>query len=175
MSLPSQVRPAPSPLLTAAGLALGAAVALGFGRFSYALLLPPMRASLAWSYTQAGAMNTANGLGYLLGAVLAPFALTRWGARPAFLVAMLVTALGIACTAISGQFAFLIALRLLTGLGGAVTFTAGGLLAAQASPKLNSEASPRVSQPARQPPLPSTASSGGSARPVSRMPRLAPA
>ncbi len=144
MSLYSQVRPAPSPLLTAAGLALGAAVALGFGRFSYALLLPPMRASLAWSYTQAGAMNTANGLGYLLGAVLAPFALTRWGARPAFLVAMLVTALGIACTAISGQFAFLIAMRLLTGLGGAVTFTAGGLLAAQAASRAQGGHSGRV-------------------------------
>jgi predicted MFS family arabinose efflux permease len=61
----------------AAGLALGPMVALGFGRFSYALLLPPMRASLGWTYTQAGAMNTANGLGYLLGAVLVPGC---WGA-----------------------------------------------------------------------------------------------
>ncbi|MGY2894291.1 YbfB/YjiJ family MFS transporter [Deinococcus sp. UYEF24] len=132
---PQPVQPLPtrSPLLTAAGLALGAAVALGFGRFSYALLLPPMRDALAWNYTQAGSLNTANGLGYLLGAVLAPLFIGRWGARPAFLAAMLLTALGLLLTPLSGQFGWLIAWRLIVGLGGAVTFTAGGLLAAQAA------------------------------------------
>ena len=132
---PAPTTPAPTtpPLLTAAGLALGAAVALGFGRFSYALLLPPMRVSLAWTYTQAGAMNTANGVGYLLGALLAPLVIARWGARPAFLASMLLTAISIALTALSGHFGWLIAVRLLTGLGGAVTFTSGGLLAAQAA------------------------------------------
>ena len=138
-STSSALRPVPAPapttppLLTAAGLALGAAVALGFGRFSYALLLPPMRVSLAWTYTQAGAMNTANGVGYLLGALLAPLVIARWGARPAFLASMLLTAISIALTALSGHFGWLIAVRLLTGLGGAVTFTSGGLLAAQAA------------------------------------------
>ena len=55
---------APSPLWTAAALALGAAVSLGLARFSYALLLPPMRADLGWSYLTAGAMNTVNAAGY---------------------------------------------------------------------------------------------------------------
>src|ERR1700750_3333276 len=54
-----------------------AAVSLGLARFSYALLLPPMRAELHWSYFVAGAMNTANAAGYLAGALLAP----RWFAR----------------------------------------------------------------------------------------------
>jgi len=67
----------PSPLLTAAALALASAVSLGFGRFAYGLLLPSMRADLAWSYFTAGAMNTANAAGYLAGALLAP----RWFAR----------------------------------------------------------------------------------------------
>ena len=40
--------------------------------FAYALLLPPMRADLAWSYTTAGAMNTVNAVGYLAGALMAP-------------------------------------------------------------------------------------------------------
>ena len=40
---------APSVLATAFGLALAAAVSLGLARFSYALLLPPMRADLDWS------------------------------------------------------------------------------------------------------------------------------
>ncbi|WP_424950675.1 YbfB/YjiJ family MFS transporter [Deinococcus sp.] len=127
------LQPAASPLLTAAGLALGAAAALGFGRFSYALLLPPMRDALAWNYTQAGALNTANGLGYLLGAVLAPLVIGRWGARPAFLVSMFSVGLGLLLTALSGGFGWLVAMRLLVGLGGAVTFTSGGLLAARAA------------------------------------------
>src|SRR5215469_14249290 len=56
-------------LLLALALSLGSAIALGLARFSYALLLPPMRLDLAWSFAQAGAMNTANAFGYLLGAL----------------------------------------------------------------------------------------------------------
>lgn len=58
-------------LLVALGLALGPAVALGFARFAYALLLPPMRSALGWSFATAGVMNTANAAGYLIGAVTA--------------------------------------------------------------------------------------------------------
>src|SRR5689334_3597053 len=53
------------------GLAMGPAVGLGLGRFAYALLLPAMRVDLGWSYAQAGALNTANAAGYLIGALLA--------------------------------------------------------------------------------------------------------
>jgi hypothetical protein len=45
-------------------------VAIGLARFAYALLLPPMRAELAWPYSQGGAMNTANAARYLAGAIL---------------------------------------------------------------------------------------------------------
>ena len=65
---PSSARP----FGLALALALAAAVSLGLARFSYALLLPPMRAELHWSYFVAGAMNTANAAGYLVGALLAP-------------------------------------------------------------------------------------------------------
>ena len=54
-------------VLIALGLSAGAAVALGFSRFAYGLLLPPMRADLGWSYAEAGALNTANGAGYIVG------------------------------------------------------------------------------------------------------------
>ena len=40
-----------------------------------------MRADLGWSYFTAGAMNTVNAAGYLVGALLAPPCLRRWGAR----------------------------------------------------------------------------------------------
>jgi predicted MFS family arabinose efflux permease len=63
----------------ACGLALGAAVSLGITRFAYGVLLPPMRADLGWSYLLAGAMNTANAVGYLVGAMSVPALMRRWG------------------------------------------------------------------------------------------------
>jgi predicted MFS family arabinose efflux permease len=59
---------------------MGAALSLGITRFSYGLLLPPMRDDLSWSYTLAGGMNTVNALGYLLGALITPRLLQRFGA-----------------------------------------------------------------------------------------------
>jgi predicted MFS family arabinose efflux permease len=56
----------------ALGLAAGPLVAMGMARFAYALLLPPMRTDLQWTYTEAGAMNTANAVGYLAGAIGRP-------------------------------------------------------------------------------------------------------
>lgn len=64
----------------ALALSMGAALSLGITRFSYGLLLPPMRHDLNWSYTLAGGMNTVNALGYLLGALVTPRLLQRWGA-----------------------------------------------------------------------------------------------
>ena len=57
-------------LQAAFALALGSAVSLGLARFSYALLLPPMRDDLQWSYALSGLMNAANAAGYLTGTVL---------------------------------------------------------------------------------------------------------
>ena len=63
----------------ALALSLGAAVSLGVTRFAYGLLLPPMRADLGWTYALAGFMNTANAMGYLLGALAMPRLLQRFG------------------------------------------------------------------------------------------------
>ena len=49
----------PTSLATAFALALGAAISLGLARFSYALLLPAMRADLGWSYFTAFAVFIA--------------------------------------------------------------------------------------------------------------------
>ena len=67
MKAGSRAAPA-TPWLTALAVAFGAAVALGITRFSSGLLLPAMRDDLGWSYTLAGTMNTANALGYFIGA-----------------------------------------------------------------------------------------------------------
>ena len=118
-------------LRVAAALALGAAVSLGLARFSYALLLPPMRADLGWSYFTAGAMNTANAAGYLLGALATPRALLRIGARSLLLGGSAATALLLAAHGMVLDDDSLFVLRLLTGITSAAVFVSGGLLAAR--------------------------------------------
>lgn len=121
--------------VTALALALGAAISLGLARFSYALLLPPMRAELGWSYFTAGAMNTVNAMGYLVGALLLPRALARFDARTIFLAGGWGAALLLALHGVAGSVvrsdALLYALRGLTGVASAATFASGGLLAAR--------------------------------------------
>lgn len=115
----------------AIGLSLGAAISLGVTRFSYGLLLPPMRDDLAWSYTLAGAMNTANALGYLLGALLTPLLMARVGAVRLLLAGALLASLFMG---LSGFFTAALALmlqRLLAGIAAAFVFVAGGVLAAR--------------------------------------------
>ncbi|EED98996.1 major facilitator superfamily MFS_1 [Burkholderia multivorans CGD1] len=112
-------------------LSLGSAIALGLARFSYALLLPAMKADLAWSFAQAGAMNTANAAGYLLGALAFPALSRRW--RPDALLGagcILTAVLMAACGVVAGTN-LLLAQRLLTGIGSALIFISGGVLAAR--------------------------------------------
>jgi predicted MFS family arabinose efflux permease len=120
-----------STLRAAAGLALAAAVSLGLARFSYALLLPPMRADLGWSYFTSGAMNTINAAGYLLGALLTPRWLARRDARSLLLAGSVATALLLAAHGAVRSEAALLALRLLSGVASAMLFISGGLLAAR--------------------------------------------
>lgn len=115
----------------ALGLALAPVVALGFSRFAYALLLPPMRDDLGWSYTQAGAMNTANAVGYIAGAAGAAWLARRLGTRRAFLATLAVSALALTTTAATSDLGMLMALRVVGGLATAVTFVVGSSLAAR--------------------------------------------
>lgn len=118
-------------LLVALGLAMGPAVALGLARFAYALLLPAMRSSLHWSFATAGAMNTANGAGYLVGALIAASISYRWGARRVFAGSVITSGLFLLASAATGNIAVLLTLRLLVGATGAASFIVGGALAAQ--------------------------------------------
>jgi len=118
-------------LWVAAALALGPAVSLGLARFSYALLLPPMRADLGWTYTTSGAMNTVNAAGYLLGALAMPRLLARFDARRLLLAGCVGTVLTLAAHGFVSGDAALYLLRLLSGATGAATFVSGGVLAAR--------------------------------------------
>lgn len=121
---------APTAVLVVAGLALGPAVALGFARFSYALLLPAMRADLHWSYAAAGFSNTANALGYLLGALIAAPIAARIGDKPAFAIGLAVTVAALIGSGFTDSFLLLAALRAIAGAAGALPFITGAALAA---------------------------------------------
>lgn len=118
-------------LATAAALALAAAVSLGLARFSYALLLPAMRADLGWSYFTAGAMNTVNAVGYLVGALLAPHMLRQVDARRFMLGGGAAAAMLLGLHALTRDVGALYALRLVCGVASAASFVGGGLLAAR--------------------------------------------
>ena len=115
----------------ALALSVGAALSLGITRFAYGLLLPAMRDDLAWSYTLAGTMNTANAAGYLLGALLTPWALRRWD--PVLLLSRgaLAATVFMALRGFFTDASVLLLQRLLAGIASASVFVTGGLLAAR--------------------------------------------
>ncbi len=123
--------PQQRPLLTALALSLGAAIALGLSRFSYGLLLPPMRADLGWSYLLAGAMNTGNALGYLLGALSTPWLLRRFSAQRLLVAGAVTTAVFMLLSGLVTATGMLMMQRILAGISSAFIFIAGGVLAAR--------------------------------------------
>jgi predicted MFS family arabinose efflux permease len=120
-----------SPLLVALGISLGAAISLGLSRFSYALLLPPMRSDLDWSYLLAGAMNTANAFGYFLGALATPALMRRFGAQAALISGAVLTALFMLMSGFVVEASLLLTQRVLAGVASAFIFISGGVLAAR--------------------------------------------
>jgi len=118
-----------------AALSLGPAVANSFARFAYALLLPAMRDELALSYAQAGALNTANALGYLAGAFMTVRFVTRFGNRRLFCAGMAVTTLAIIGCGLTGDFIAQLALRAVSGVAGAMVFICGAVLASNLFPE----------------------------------------
>ena len=114
-------------LWTALTLALGAAVSLGLARFSYAMLLPPMRSDLGWTYFVAGAMNALNALGYMVGAWASPRWMRRWGVHSTLVGGGSVAAVALALHGLTQDTLLLAGLRGLTGMASAAMFVAGGL------------------------------------------------
>nr|WP_055501852.1 YbfB/YjiJ family MFS transporter [Nonomuraea pusilla] len=121
-------------------LAAGTASALGLARFAYGLLLPAMRDDLRWSLTQAGVMSAANGLGYLFGALVTAGLVRRVGSAAAFRWSMVLTAVALAATAVSGHYPALLAVRAAAGVTGAVVFVTGGVIASRIATRASSGA-----------------------------------
>ena len=121
------------PFLTALALSLGATISLGLSRFSYALLLPPMRADLDWTYLLAGSMNTGNALGYFIGALVTPALLRRCGAQTALVGGAVLAGVFMMLSGLTVNTELLILQRVLAGIASAFIFIAGGVLAARLS------------------------------------------
>ena len=115
----------------ALALSMGAALSLGITRFSYGLLLPPMRNDLGWTYTLAGGMNTVNALGYLLGALATPSLLQRYGASRVLMLGAVLASVFMGFSGFFTESTPLLVQRLLAGVASALVFIAGGLLAAR--------------------------------------------
>jgi predicted MFS family arabinose efflux permease len=118
-------------LWLAAALSMGAAVSLGITRFAYGLLLPAMRSDLGWTYTLAGGMNTANALGYFLGALATPWLMRRLGPSTLLWAGALMASAFMALSGFFVEASPLLVQRLLAGVASALVFIAGGLLAAR--------------------------------------------
>lgn len=120
-----------SAAMTAVGLAAAPVVALGFTRFAYALLLPAMRTDLHWSFAAAGGITTANAVGYVIGCASAAWLARMFTERRAFIVGMVVSALALLLTAVSGDYVFLTAVRFVGGLSTSVVFVIGSAMASR--------------------------------------------
>jgi predicted MFS family arabinose efflux permease len=111
-------------------LSLAPAIGLGIGRFAYSLLLPDMRETLHWTYSAAGFMNTINAAGYLGGALIAARLSGRFGLFTVLRAGALLCVISLLLCGITADFMLLSFGRLLTGFGAAMSFVAGGALAA---------------------------------------------
>lgn len=119
------------PFLTALSLALGSAIALGLARFSYGLLLPVMREDLDWSYLVAGTMNTANALGYFIGALSSPAMMKRMSVHHFFISSAIITGVFLFLSGCTDQTSLLFIYRVIAGIASAWIFVAGGVLISQ--------------------------------------------
>ena len=122
------------PWLALFGLCLGMCVTNSFSRFAYGLILPAMREDMAWTYAQAGWLNTANALGYLAGAILTLILITRVNPSLLFGLGMAGAAISLLVTGLNEGLWWQTVWRCMAGLLGAMSFATSGALTAQLFP-----------------------------------------
>jgi MFS family permease len=94
---------------------------LGFGRFAYPMLLPNMRGSLGFNYSEMGLLSGAIMLGYLLSSLLGGMLTTRFGPKRIVVVSLLCGALSMFCIGRLSGFFPLLLFAFAMGAGGAGT------------------------------------------------------
>ena len=118
------------PLAAALIFATAIAVVNGFGRFAYALVLPVMRDDLAWDYALSGWLNTANSLGYGVGALAGLFLLSRFRPATLFVAGLIMTVVTLLLCGITRDLWPMMFWRFACGVGSAWVFACGGALVA---------------------------------------------
>ena len=118
------------PWLVLTGLALGLTVTNGFARFAYGLMLPAMMSEMDWTYARAGWLNTANALGYLLGAVLTMQLIRRSSPVRLFNFGFVATTVALLATGLNADLWWQTLWRVLAGIFGAMSFSTAGVLTA---------------------------------------------
>lgn len=113
----------------------------GFLRFGYAMMLPSMREDLGLTYTQTGALATANFAGYTIGALAIGYLVLRFGARYVIAVATLVIGVAVVLTGTARSFEMVLALQLIAGIAAVMALSPAMTLAtAWFAPRLRGRA-----------------------------------
>jgi MFS family permease len=89
----------------------------GLGRMSFTLILPPMKAGLGLTYTQAGLLGTGNFVGYVFFSLVGGFLATRYGSRRVISLSLALMGTTMALTGLARSFPWAFVMRLLTGVG----------------------------------------------------------
>ncbi len=120
-------------------LAIGTLVvfgSLGLARFGYSMVLPAMQTGLGMDNTEAGALATANLVGYLALSVIGGALASRFGPRVVIALGLGVAGVAMALTGFAHSFIAAAAWRAVTGVGsGASNVPVMGLLAAWFAPR----------------------------------------
>ncbi|MDZ7827710.1 MAG: MFS transporter [Gammaproteobacteria bacterium] len=115
-------------------IALCAAVAQAFGRFSYGLVLPAVRDDLGISNAMAGALGGANVGAYLLGTVGVAWATSRFRLLTVLRLGVALAATGLLLASLAASPLVLAAALFVAGVGGACVWIPAPMVAADAVP-----------------------------------------
>ncbi len=113
-------------------MALVAALAQSFGRFTYGVLLPAVRDDLGLSNTVAGSLATVNMAAYLVGSLIVAAASSRFRLLSVMRVGVVVAIIGQALATVSPGPLVLGAGLFAQGLGGALTWIPAPVITADA-------------------------------------------
>jgi predicted MFS family arabinose efflux permease len=115
-------------------IALGAAVAQAFGRFSYGLLLPAVRDDMGISNTLAGVVGGANVGAYLLGTIFVAWATSRFRLLSVLRFGLVLATLGLLLASLANSPLVLAMALFVAGIGGACVWIPAPIIAADALP-----------------------------------------
>lgn len=98
-------------------------VTVVFARLAYGLILPSMRASLGLNYAEAANLGTITALGYLSLVLPAGMLASRYGARRAILLGLVLGVAGFAGLSVASSYPLLMALMVMLGAATAFAYT----------------------------------------------------